>query len=129
VAGFRIRAARAFNRVLSRTGPVWSGKYHAHALRTPREMRTAIVYVLQNWKKHVPGASGIDGCSSGPWFEGWAKPTPPAATPGPAIRPRTWLAARGWLDKGGGPIALNERPASRPSPRVSGRRASPAPAR
>jgi hypothetical protein len=40
-------------------------------LHTPREARTAMVYVLQNWRKHVRGASGIDGCSSGPWFESW----------------------------------------------------------
>ncbi len=112
VAGFRIRAARAFNRALRRSGPVWSGKYHARALRSPREARTAIVYVLLNWKKHVRGASGIDGCSSGPWFDGWVKPPPPGATSKPVVSARTWLAARGWLEKGGGAIALGEKPAS-----------------
>jgi hypothetical protein len=110
VAGFRIRAARAFNRTLHRTGPVWSGKYHARVLRTPREARTAMVYVLQNWRKHIRSASGIDGCSSGPWFEGWAEPPAPAMTANPARQARTWLGSRGWLEKGGGRLAVDERP-------------------
>lgn len=122
VAGFRIRAARAFNRALRRVGPVWSGKYHAHVLRTPRETRTAIIYVLQNWMKHLRGARGIDDCSSGPWFEGWAKPPPPATTSSPAMRARTWLGSRGWVEKGGGKLA----PAERPHPSASSIRDPPA---
>ena len=110
VAGFRIRAARAFNRTLRRIGPVWSGKYHARVLHTPREARTAMVYVLQNWKKHIRSASGVDGCSSGPWFEGWAEPPPPAMAANPTMQARTWLGSRGWLEKGGGKLAVDERP-------------------
>jgi hypothetical protein len=110
VAGFRIRAARAFNRTLRRIGPVWSGKYHARVLHTPREARTAMVYVLQNWRKHVRGASGIDGCSSGPWFENWAEPPPPPTAANPTMRARTWLASRGWLEKGGGKLTTEEGP-------------------
>jgi hypothetical protein len=112
VAGLRIRSAKSLNRVFNRTGPVWSGKYHARALRTPIEARVAIVYVLQNWKKHLRGVSGIDPCSSGPWFDGWSEPQPCPATPTPVARPRTWLAARGWRQRGGGAIAMAQRPAS-----------------
>ena len=108
VAGLRIRAARSLNRVFDRAGSVWSGKYHARALRTPRETRTAIVYVLQNWKKHVRGVSGIDPCSSGPWFDGWKDAQPSPATPSPVARPRTWLATRGWRERGGGAITIAE---------------------
>jgi len=113
VAGFRIRAARAVNRALCRVGPIWNGKYHAHVLRTPGEARTAFVYVLQNWKKHIRHASGIDPCSSGPWFDGWVRPPPPAETSSPAARPRTWLGTSGWMEKGGGSIGFGERPRRR----------------
>jgi putative transposase len=112
VAGLRIRSAKSLNRALNREGSVWSGKYHARALRTPRETRAAIVYVLQNWKKHVRGASGIDPCSSGPWFDGWREAQPCPSAPSPVARPRTWLAQRGWRDRGGGAIAIAERPAA-----------------
>src|SRR5207249_5379538 len=51
--GLAIRIAKAVNRVLGRRGRVWGDRYHARALRTPREVRNALVYVLQNWRKHV----------------------------------------------------------------------------
>ncbi len=112
LAGFKIRAARALNRALDRVGRVWDGKYHARALRTPRETRAALLYVLQNWKKHFRGARGIDGRSSGPWFEGWASaPIPPTLT-NPVARPQTWLASRGWRERGGGALRPDERPAA-----------------
>ena len=111
VAGLRIRAARSLNRVFNRTGPVWSGKYNARELVTPRATRTAIVYVLHNWKKHLRGVSGIDPCSSGPWFDGWKAAQPCPDAPSPVARPRTWLATRGWRERGGGAIGLHEQPA------------------
>jgi REP element-mobilizing transposase RayT len=57
--GLAIRLARAVNRLLGRRGRVWSDRYHARQLRTPREVRHALVYVLTNWRKHPlePGAS------------------------------------------------------------------------
>ena len=111
VAGFRIRSAQSVNRVLGRSGPVWSGKYHARDLRTPRETRTAFVYVLQNWRKHGARADALDPCSSGLWFDGWLHEQPKPAIPNPVQPARTWLAARGWRERGGGPIAPCERPA------------------
>lgn len=96
VQGLAIRVAKAINRVLGRRGPVWGDRYHARALATPREVRNALVYVLQNWRKHVPGARGPDPRSSAAWFTGWRIPM---ATP-LGIRPvavaRTWLAQVGW---------------------------------
>jgi REP element-mobilizing transposase RayT len=89
VAGPTIRAARAINRALRRRGRVWDDRYHARDLRTPRETRTGIVYVLQNWKKHLRGARGIDGCSSGPWFDGWVARGPAPRARSPAVAPRT----------------------------------------
>jgi hypothetical protein len=115
-AGLAIRAARAINRALGRRGAVWADRYHARAMRTPRETRNGILYVLQNWKKHVRGAHGIDGRSSGPWFDGWSKPVRPPPNPSPVVNPRTWLAARGWrrappslLSPDDGPAALRPR--------------------
>ena len=71
IQGFAIRAAKAVNRTLRRRGTVWADRFHARALRTPREVRHALVYVLTNLRKHMPGARGIDPRSSAPWFVGW----------------------------------------------------------
>src|SRR6185369_3488108 len=54
IQGLTIRVAKAINRVLGRRGRVWGDRYHARALATPREVRNALVYVLANWRKHVP---------------------------------------------------------------------------
>src|SRR5438034_4498795 len=94
--GLAIRIAKGVNRVLRRRGRVWGDRYHARALRTPREVRNALVYVLQNWRKHVPGARGVDARSSGRWFEGWRTPVERIAASPPVVPPRTWLAAVGW---------------------------------
>jgi REP element-mobilizing transposase RayT len=106
-----IRIALAVNRSLGRKGPVWADRFHTHELRSPRETRNGLLYVLQNWKKHEHDARGIDDRSSGPWFGGWNKgPTPPEAV-SPVSPPRTWLASRGWRERGGGPLHPNDGPA------------------
>jgi REP element-mobilizing transposase RayT len=114
--GLAIRVALAVNRALTRTGAVWSDRYHARQLRTPHEVRATLLYVLQNWKKHLRGASGIDGCSSGPWFDGWVDPVRRPPTFIPVAQPRTWLGSRGWRERGGGPLRVDEAPASGPPP-------------
>jgi REP-associated tyrosine transposase len=107
--GVSIRLALAVNRVARRRGKVWADRYHARALRTPRDVRNGIVYVLMNWKKHVPEAKGFDPCSSARSFSGWfAHPSvgpPPAETVTPA---ETWLLRVGW--KRHGLITSSERP-------------------
>ncbi len=59
--------------MLGESGGVWAERYHARSLRTPREVRNAIVYVLMNAKKHLRHAprEGIDMMSSAPWFDGF----------------------------------------------------------
>jgi putative transposase len=114
VSGASVRLARAVNRVLGRRGAVWSDRYHARALRTPREVRNGLVYVLMNRLKHVPLARGLDACSSAALFDGWK--VPPASGPppqgllddAPIQRPESWLARIGW--KRHGLISPNERP-------------------
>jgi len=107
-----VRCARAVNRALGRRGTVWGQRYHCHALRTPREVRLALAYVLLNFRKHLRAAPGVDPRSSGPWFDGWAQPATPPATPCPVRRPRTWLASIGWR-RSGGPVDCRETPALR----------------
>ncbi len=96
-SGLAIRTARAINRVLGRRGAVWGDRYHARALKTPREVRNGLVYVLMNFRKHRPwDRRALDPCSSASWFEG-LEPRPLRATGDPPVcTPRTWLAAVGW---------------------------------
>lgn len=56
VSGLAIRCALAVNRVTGRRGSVWADRFHARALRTPSEVRRALVYVLLNFRKHLRAA-------------------------------------------------------------------------
>jgi putative transposase len=98
--GLAVRVAKSVNQLLGRRGAVWGDRYHARRLATPAEVRRALVYVLQNWRKHVAGARGLDPRSSAAWFEGWRMPVPARAGPSPVRVPRTWLARIGWLRHG-----------------------------
>jgi hypothetical protein len=102
VAGLAVRIARAVNALLARRGRLWGDRYHARALRSPREVRHSLVYVLMNWKKHVPGARGFDSCSSAPWFDGWKTDSSrkPLGVEAPVKPPWTWLASKGWRRHG-----------------------------
>jgi putative transposase len=113
--GLAIRCARAVNRAVHRCGRVWGHRYHAHDLRTPREVRAAFVYVLLNHRKHLGAGPGIDPRSSGRWFRGWAGRTPISDHPSPVAAPRTWLAIVGWR-RAGGLIDWGESPAVPPRP-------------
>jgi REP element-mobilizing transposase RayT len=115
--GLAIRVALSVNRAMRRPrGKVWSDRYHARALRTPREVRRGFVYVLANWKKHVPGSRGFDRCSSAWWFDGWKVP-PASGPPGwdvpepPVVAPAKWLSRVGWRRYG--LVDVTERPQSR----------------
>jgi hypothetical protein len=66
-----VRIARSLNRLWQRSGPVFSDRFHERELRTPREVRNALVYVLQNLRKHGIALAGPDPLSSGPEFDGW----------------------------------------------------------
>ena len=117
VRSVAIRVARYVNDLLARRGPLWADRWHGRPLRTPREVRNALVYVLANFRKHARRtlARGIDPFSSGAWFEGWQrwKPASGIAPPfaesaqglprrgteeladAPIVGPRTWLARAG----------------------------------
>jgi REP-associated tyrosine transposase len=78
------RVARATNRIFRRRGPVLADRYHHHTLRTPREVRNALAYVLLNARRHLakrgpaPALGGsADPASSGRWFAGWSRGSNP----------------------------------------------------
>ncbi|MEO0812059.1 MAG: transposase [Myxococcota bacterium] len=107
IQGLSIRIAKRLNGLLGRKGPVFQDRYHAHILRSPREVRNALLYVLNNVRKHAaqPGktlaALSIDTYSSAPTFNGWRDlpehlrgigPPQPVAS--------TWLLRVGWRRHG-----------------------------
>jgi putative transposase len=110
VHGLAIRLALAVNRVLGRKGKVVGDRYHARPLTTPRQMRTSMVYVLLNFRKHLRAPACIDPRSSGPHFSGWrAVPAPTDVAPA-TVPPDTWMARIGWR-RAGGPLWVDEQPA------------------
>jgi REP element-mobilizing transposase RayT len=109
VQGLAIRLARRVNRACSRTGRLWADRYHSRILRTPRETRNCLCYVLQNARRHADLRRGIvapawiDPRSSGAWFDGWADASRSAAGGAcdpagePMVAPaRSWLLRTGW---------------------------------
>jgi REP element-mobilizing transposase RayT len=125
VRGFSISAARRLNAAIAadlglpkaRVGQVFIDRYHATQIRSPRQARNALAYVLNNWRKHREDRAAfmqrprIDRYSSAVWFVDWAEldgglfSWPKGYEPLPVARPRTWLLARGW--KRGGPPVLS----------------------
>jgi len=117
---FLISAAKQINRSLrertgnKRRGPVFVDRYHPRILRTPREVRNCIAYVLNNWRHHGEDQRGVarrwavDPFSSGVSFDGWREleDSPVMYRPPPTYAalavwlPKTWLLAKGWTRHG-----------------------------
>ena len=101
--GLGVRIARGLNRLWKRIGRVFSDRYHARILQTPKAVRIALIYVLQNARKHGAWrARAPDTYSSGPSFDGWKRPTQNLADSrsGFLARARTWLLSVGWRRHG-----------------------------
>jgi REP element-mobilizing transposase RayT len=95
------RLARAVHRAFSRRGPVLADRYHHRVLRTPREVRNALAYVLLNFRKHGEEVRAlVDRASSGRWFQGWTRTFPETLEPAPVARARSWLLRVGWWRHG-----------------------------
>ncbi len=121
VQGFAGRVARRLNRALRRSGKLFATRFHARALKSPRDVRNTLRYVLLNRKHHAAerhfDKHWIDPCSSAPWFDGWASPIRGnawwkhelVAAPAPTERATTWLLSTGWRRHG--PLAFDEAPA------------------
>lgn len=97
------RFARAVNRAFGRSGPVLADRAHVRVLRTPKEVRHALAYVLLNARKHaaqigrrIGRSFAPDPASSGRWFDGWREPLEPARDASSVALARTWMLRVGW---------------------------------
>ncbi|MCU0862951.1 MAG: transposase [Planctomycetes bacterium] len=118
VQGLLVRIARTLNRLWQRRGRVFADRYHDHILRSPREVRNALRYVLGNAHHHaaegrmvvVPQA--IDTYTSAPWFDGFRETIVVRgleAIVRPVTDAHTWLLTVGWRRHG--LLSVTERPA------------------
>ncbi|MBK8097370.1 MAG: hypothetical protein IPK26_09695 [Planctomycetes bacterium] len=117
--GLLIRIARILNKLWHRRGRVFADRYHDSILRTPKQVRNGIRYVLQNGRKHAAAgraiaiATPIDLFTSAPWFDGFSlriRVRGLEAMVRPIVDARTWLLKVGWrrhglLDPGEAPAA------------------------
>ncbi len=109
--GLMIRIAKGLNRLGKRTGKVFSDRYHCHVLKTPREVKNALNYVIQNANHHAQEAGRRlaknyrDPFSSWAYFDGWRESRKRSQTaaqtgPPPVAKPHTWLLEKGWRPHG-----------------------------
>jgi REP element-mobilizing transposase RayT len=116
VQGFSISAAKRVNATITertgirRKGRVVADRFHARPLTSPRQVRHAISYVLNNWRHHREDRARFarswraDPFSSGATFFDWKEledspvlwPLRASYSPLLVRRPRTWLLAKGW---------------------------------
>ena len=91
--GLGIRIAGRLHAVTGRRGGVFADRYHSHPLKTPRETRRAVRYVLTNYRHHaleyLP-AGWTDPLASARFVD--VCPPPDA----PVVAPSVWLLRVGW---------------------------------
>src|SRR5580698_5091398 len=122
VQGLAIRIARRVNSALKRRGKLFGQRFHARTMKTPREVRNTLRYVLLNRKHHAKTqrfyAGWLDPYSSAIWFRGWNTPIRMNAgfnrqlstLAAPTREPRSWLLRVGW--RRGGLLSYDDRPSS-----------------
>jgi REP element-mobilizing transposase RayT len=129
---FQISAAKHINAAVSvgraerRRGSVFPDRFHQQIIESPRQIRRALSYVLNNWRKHredrfdFSRSWSVDPYSSGISFWGW-KERADAETwwkaregyePLVVYLPKTWLLREGWLKHGR--VSWTEVPSSKP---------------
>jgi signal transduction histidine kinase len=106
--GFSISLAKGLNRLMQARGRVLDDRYHCQVLETPRQVRHALCYVLQNARRH--GAEQgirftprfVDPYSSAHAFDGWTEPIGPSPSgEKPPVSPASaWLLTTGWRRHG-----------------------------
>jgi REP element-mobilizing transposase RayT len=103
---FETSCARRLNRQLRRRGSVFADRY-ANRLTTPRTVRNALRYVINNWRHHGEDRAHpdwrTDRYSSADLFDGWSEGTadwqrPPEALP--ISGACSWLLTSGWRRHG-----------------------------
>lgn len=111
IQGLSVRLARRINQALGTTGKVFADRYYVRVLKTPAEVKNAVAYVVNNFRRHESqygrklAWGWIDPLSSGPHFDGWkdARPRPPpeeAEYEHVGVEPKTWLLLTGWRLRG-----------------------------
>ena len=109
LGGFFAQLAKELNRHWKRTGAVFTDRFESRVLGSPSEVRSALVYALQNARKHGSWRMrGPDHYSSGVEFDGW---TDFVAQSRGLPKPRTWLVKDGWKKRG--LVSVLEGPKSR----------------
>jgi REP element-mobilizing transposase RayT len=111
------RIARRLNELLGRAGRFFRDRFHARAIGKPRPMRAVLSYVLLNEQKDRAQQGqvlrGIDGYSSGRYFDGWADVSPSAPLEGerapPVTQARSWLLRQGWRRRNPALLRTTER--------------------
>jgi REP element-mobilizing transposase RayT len=120
--GLAVRVAKRINKLVGREGPLFVDRYFERVLKSPKQARSCLLYVLNNARRHAVQAGlvcepgWVDPCSSGRFFDGWrlpiassrrrslrarAGPVKAAAEHAPTVsRPHTWLLAKGWRRHG-----------------------------
>jgi REP element-mobilizing transposase RayT len=102
LVGLFVRIARRLNKWWGRKGQVFPDRFHERILRTPREVWSALGYVLRNGRRHgyrLPDGEP-DPFSSGRWFDGWRGYEARFPEPSAVARARTWLLRAGWRRHG-----------------------------
>jgi REP element-mobilizing transposase RayT len=112
--GFASALGRSINKLRRVHGKIWSQRYHARALKSPLEVRRALIYVLRNGSKHGV-ARGEDRYSSARAFDGFVATR--AVGDDCLAEGQTWLVRVGWR-KAHGAIRAHERPKAPPAPGV-----------
>jgi len=118
VQALSIRLAKRLNRLFARSGRVFADRFHVRTLKTPLEVRRALAYVLNNYRRHADSVgprlplSFLDPCSSAAGFDGWDPewihaPPDPRALSDPfaelavgTVPARSFLLRRGWRRHG-----------------------------
>ena len=120
IQGWKICLARRLNDYWDRSGTLFDDRYHGVIMRTPRQTRNCLVFVLHNARRHGEAVRSVDIYSSAWYFDGWRTDRwrrgydPPDSSDGPPVAPpATWLLATGWRSRGGGRIDTAEVPAAR----------------
>ena len=120
--GFQISLAKRINTKLGRRGRVFVDRYHAVQLTTPTQTRNALLYCLNNWRKHGLDRGSrleLDPYASGHAFPSWrehyyehALPIPEGDAL-PVVMPHTWMLTQGYK-RGGPPPSVWDVPSQRP---------------
>jgi len=108
-----VNAGVSARRGCRRRGTVFIDRYYARSLKTPREVRHCLSYVLNNWRHHKADREPmrrswkIDPFSSALAFDGWKTlpeggrfKVPPEYDGDWIWTPSSWLLMTGWRRRG-----------------------------